>query len=132
MASIPFLIAVAVLISPCAGQQLYNNPVLDYSAPDPYVTLHEGFYYLILSTNNQLVVHKSKVLTNFRDAESKAIYNLPAGKGQLWAPEIHFLYGNWYVYFAMGDANNVPSNRMWAIRSNSADAMGEWTAEAVR
>lgn len=114
------------------SKAIYYNPVLDYSAPDPYVTLVNGYYYLILSINGELIIYKSRQLTNFRNAQTKSIYRLPQGMGQLWAPEIHFLHGNWTVYFAMGYENNVPSNRMWAIQSFTDDPFGEWMTNAVR
>ena len=115
-----------------SSRAIYHNPILDFGAADPYVLFHEGFYHLILSLNNELVIFKSRELTNFRNAERKTIYRLPEGKGQLWAPELHFVNGNFYSYFAMGDANNVPSNRMWAIRSDGPDAFGNWSPEASR
>jgi GH43 family beta-xylosidase len=131
---ISFLILAASSrnVEPSSERAIYNNPVLDFGAADPFVTLQEGFYYLILSINGELVIFKSRELTNFRNAETKVIYRLPAGKGQLWAPEIHFVGGIWYSYFAMGDANYVPSNRLWAIKSEDADAFGNWSSEASR
>lgn len=45
---------------------------------------------------------------------------------ELWAPEIHFIQGKWYFYFAADDGNNL-NHRMYVLENNSADPMqGEW------
>jgi len=133
------LLALVLVISVSARnveypspKAIFYNPILDFGAADPYVALHEGFYHLIISQNNELRIYKSRELTSFRNAEINTIYRLPEGKGQLWAPEVHFVDGYWYAYFAMGDANAVPTNRMWAIKSDTSDIMGTWQSVASR
>jgi GH43 family beta-xylosidase len=46
---------------------------------------------------------------------------------EIWAPEIHFLEGKWYVYFA-ADAGTNRSHRIWVIENPSRDPFaGHWT-----
>jgi GH43 family beta-xylosidase len=54
----------------------------------------------------------------------------PAGSvysKEIWAPELHFINGKWYMYFAADDGNNK-NHRMYVIENTSKDPMqGEWT-----
>ena len=46
----------------------------------------------------------------------------------IWAPEIHFIDGKWYVYFASAPANDVWKIRMWVLENASANPFtGTWT-----
>ncbi|MEV1005695.1 family 43 glycosylhydrolase [Nonomuraea sp. NPDC050202] len=45
----------------------------------------------------------------------------------IWAPEIHFINGKWYIYFAAGRSNDVWRIRMWVLENSSADPFtGTW------
>lgn len=45
---------------------------------------------------------------------------------QLWAPEIPFLKGKWYVYFAADDGNNN-KHRLYVLENSSKDPLqGTW------
>lgn len=58
------------------------------------------------------------------------IWQPPAGtmySRDLWAPEIHFLQGKWYVYFAADDGKNA-NHRLYVLENDSADPMtGNWS-----
>ncbi|KAJ6620840.1 Alpha-L-arabinofuranosidase B [Pseudolycoriella hygida] len=54
------------------------------------------------------------------------VYHIPQGMANLWAPELHAVRGNLYIYFAMDDGNN-DYHRMYVIKAyNSSDPMGQW------
>ena len=45
---------------------------------------------------------------------------------EIWAPELHFLNGKWYIYFA-ADAGTNQSHRVWVLENPSPDPLqGEW------
>ena len=46
----------------------------------------------------------------------------------VWAPELHFLNGNWYVYFAADDGNNA-NHRLYVAEANTADPQGAYTSK---
>jgi GH43 family beta-xylosidase len=64
-----------------------------------------------------------------KGAEKRVIYTPPPGTSyskELWAPEIHFIDGKWYAYFAADDGDNN-KHRMYVLENSSADPMkGEW------
>jgi len=44
---------------------------------------------------------------------------------EVWAPELHFLEGRWYLYYA-ADAGENSSHRMGVLRARTDDPLGEW------
>lgn len=54
------------------------------------------------------------------------VYHVPQGMNNLWAPELHAIHGNLYIYFAMDEGHN-DYHRMYVIKAyDSSDPMGEW------
>ncbi len=108
--------------------QTFTNPLLN-SGPDPWVTYNNGYYYYTHTMGNKLVIWKTRDITKLNTAEKKTIWVPPPGKPyskDIWAPELHFLQGKWYMYFAADDGNNI-SHRMYVLENASADPMdGEW------
>jgi GH43 family beta-xylosidase len=55
------------------------------------------------------------------------VLSAPAGLMSLWAPEIFYLRGNWYMYYALDDGDNA-NHRMYVSRALDANnPMGAWT-----
>ncbi|OYX25572.1 MAG: glycosyl hydrolase family 43 [Flavobacteriales bacterium 32-35-8] len=106
----------------------YTNPILPTGA-DPFSFYHNGFYYYTNTMYNEIKIWKTKNLAHLSDAESKTIFVPPKGKPfseHLWAPEIHFIQGAWYLYFAADDGNN-DNHRMYVMMNDSEDPFqGEW------
>src|SRR3984885_980989 len=85
-----------------AGQATFKNPLLP-SGADPWVISRDGFYYYMNSTGRNLTIWKTRDITDLAHAEKKAVWTPPATgpySKEIWAPELHFLNGKWYIYFA--------------------------------
>ncbi len=106
----------------------FTNPLLT-SGPDPYSFYKDGFYYYTNSLGNCIGIWKTKSLANLATGIYKTIYTPPHGTAwskDLWAPEILFLQGKWYAYFAADDGNNK-NHRLYVLENASADPMtGGW------
>jgi GH43 family beta-xylosidase len=106
----------------------FTNPLLP-SGPDPYSFYKDGFYYYTHTLGNRIGIWKAKNLADLKTAEHKIIYTPPPGTAyskELWAPEILFLQGKWYAYFAADDGSNK-NHRLYVLENNSVDPMkGEW------
>ncbi len=104
------------------------NPLLPVG-PDPWVTFRDGFYYYTNTTATDITLWKTRSMADLAHAEKKVVWTPPPGKPyskDVWAPEIHFLQGRWYVYFA-ADAGANKSHHLWVIENASVDPLkGEW------
>lgn len=103
----------------------YNNPFIIQRA-DPYVYKHtDGSYYFTASVPayDKIVLRHSDTLLGLRDAEEITIWTKhetgPMSK-HIWAPEIHYLEGKWYIYFAGGEEDDV-----WEIRPYVLECTGD-------
>ena len=46
---------------------------------------------------------------------------------EIWAPELHFIQGKWYLYYAADDGNN-DHHRIWILENASPNPLeGQWT-----
>ncbi|HET8735940.1 MAG TPA: glycoside hydrolase family 43 protein [Pricia sp.] len=105
-----------------AQTQTFTNPLLP-SGPDPYSTYHNGYYHYTSTEGSKLVLKRVKNLANLADAEVKTIWTPPEGtqySHNIWAPEVHYIDGKWYVYFAADGGDNA-THRMYAVENTSED-----------
>ncbi|TAH70392.1 MAG: alpha-N-arabinofuranosidase [Anaerolineaceae bacterium] len=94
----------------------YTEPFITQRA-DPYIYKHiDGTYYFTASVPayDRIILRKSDTLYGLANAEEITIWKKHE-KGimscHIWAPELHYLEGKWYIYFAAGDIDDI-----WAIR----------------
>jgi len=110
----------------------FTNPLLP-TGPDPWVEYKDGFYYYMNTTGKNLTVWKTRNMADLASpekTEKKVVWTPPASgpySHDIWAPEIHFLQGKWYIYFA-ADAEKNQTHRIWVIENPLPDPLqGEWT-----
>jgi GH43 family beta-xylosidase len=123
---IALLIVIGVDV---VGQaQTFTNPLLP-SGADPWCIYKNGYYYYTNTTGNNITVWKTKNIADLRTAEHKIVFTPPISgpySREIWAPEIHYLRGKWYIYFAADSGNNV-DHRLWVLENESGDPLdGEW------
>ena len=129
------LLAVLPTIMCClsvlAQPRTFTNP-LKPSGPDPWVLQKDDLYYYMNTTGRDLTLWRTRNLADLGTAEKKVIFVPPAKTGystELWAPEIHFLDGKWYVYFSADSATNR-SHRVWVLENPATDPFaGDWTVK---
>jgi GH43 family beta-xylosidase len=111
-----------------SAQSTFTNPLLP-SGADPWSIYKDGYYYYTNSTGRNITLWKTKNLAQLSTAEKKVVFTPPEGKEyskELWAPEIHFLQGKWYVYVA-ADSGHNKDHRMYVLENASSDPLqGEW------
>ena len=106
-------------------KEMYNEVWIQKRA-DPYVYKHtDGTYYFTASLPDYdgIALRKADKLFDLKDAPEKIIWK-KHDKGimsfHVWAPELHFLFGKWYIYFAAGDVDDI-----WAIRPYVLECLGD-------
>jgi GH43 family beta-xylosidase len=99
---------------------------------DPSVVWRDGWFYLVQSENWNggagLFVYKSRTLAGIGQGEKVCVWRAPSRGGMsrnVWAPELVWLDGRWYIYFAADDGRNE-NHRMYALESVGPDATGPY------
>ena len=111
-------IAFACLLLPLLGgvgggisyaQDVYNNPVIKKSLPDPSVIKAEdGYFYLYATEDTHNVpIYRSKDLVTWRYAgtaftdATRPMDFVP--NGGIWAPDINYINGQYVLYFSKSE-----------------------------
>lgn len=113
-------------------KQLYNEPWILQRA-DPYVYRHiDGTYYFTASVPayDGIYLRKSDTLLGLKDAKEVEVWH-KHDEGimsiHIWAPEIHYLDGAWYIYYAGGDKDDIWAIRPYVLRCTDPDPVtGKW------
>ena len=104
------------------------NPLLP-SGPDPYSWYKDGYYYYTHTTGNHIELWKARSMADLKTAPHKTIFTPPPGtpySKDLWAPEVLFIEGKWYAYFA-ADSTGNQSHRLFVLENASPDPFeGQW------
>ncbi len=110
------------------AQQFYSNPIRR-SGADPWIIEKDGYYFFTHTTGRNLVLYKTKKFSELAVAERVVIWEPPAGTNwskEVWAPELHFIGGKWYFYFAADNGVNE-NHRIYVLENKNKDPMkGEW------
>lgn len=117
-----------------------NGELKEYNVPwivqraDPYVYRHtDGVYYFTATVPayDKIILRKSDTLTGLADAEESVIWNRHTTGvmgAHIWAPELHYLDGAWYLYFAAGEAEDVWKIRPYVLKCDGQNPMTDsWT-----
>jgi GH43 family beta-xylosidase len=82
------------------------------------------------TTGKNLTIRKCRTVADLKNAETKVVWTPPPEgpfSHDIWAPEIHYLEGKWYIYFA-ADAGTNQTHRLWVLQNASPDSLeGTWT-----
>ncbi len=107
----------------------FTNPLLP-TGPDPWVIVKDGVYYYMNTVGTNLTIWKTRSIADLKTAEKKVVWRPPSTgpySHEVWAPELHFMEGKWYIYFA-ADAGTNQSHRLWVLENDAADPLqGQWT-----
>ena len=108
----------------------FINPLLP-SGPDPWVIQKDSFYYYTNTFGNRLAIYKTNKMSALGNAPLATIWTPPttgAYSKDIWAPELHYLQGKWYMYFAADSAGINSTHRMYVLENSSPDpTTGTWT-----
>lgn len=114
------------------NELVFNEPWILQRA-DPYVYKHtDGTFYFTASVPeyDRIVLRHSDTFAGLADAEETVIWRKHE-KGimslHIWAPEIYYLDGAWYVYYSGGDVDDIWEIRPYVLRCTDPDPLtGKW------
>jgi GH43 family beta-xylosidase len=109
----------------------WPNPLIPQRA-DPHILRHGDWYYLMATVPayDLLELRRAKSIAGLATAEPKVIWRKhdsgPMSR-HIWAPELAFLDGRWYIHFSAGEAREPWKIRLWTLENAATDPMqGEW------
>ncbi|AFH64716.1 glycoside hydrolase family 43 protein [Paenibacillus caseinilyticus] len=113
-----------------------RNPLIEQRA-DPWIYKHtDGFYYFTASVPeyDRLEIRRSETIEGLTSAEPVVVwrkYDTGPMSANIWAPEIHYVQGKWYIYFAAAKTTETVEglfdHRMFVLECDAENPLeGEW------
>lgn len=111
----------------------YDNPIVLQRA-DPFIHKHpDTGCYTFIGTSpkfDNIALRQACRLNDLKLAKEKVIWQ-KNGSGPLslniWAPELHQIDGDWYIYFAAGEKHRPFHIRMYVLKNSNKNPMdGDW------
>lgn len=113
-------------------QLRFNEPWILQRA-DPYVCRHvDGTYYFTASVPeyDRIALRRGQTLADLAEAEEVTVWRKHESgpmSEHIWAPELHYLFGKWYLYFAGGEKEDVWKIRPYVLECRGQDPLAdEW------
>lgn len=110
----------------------YNNPLVIQRA-DPWCIRHsDGYYYFTGSCPeyDRIEIRRAKTLNGLLDARARVIWRqheMGIMSCHIWAPELHYINGVWYIYFTAGEKENPWEIRPYLLLCEDENPMdGKW------
>lgn len=140
----PLLFALAAaLLTPRTGDGLparspappppaaFTNPIVrSRETADPWIIRRDGFYYFTFTAGGHIEIWKSPTITGLDSATRATVWRAPRtgpNSHDVWAPEIHFVRGKWYIYYTATDEKRTDANRrIYALEAATADPLGPY------
>ncbi|ULT57328.1 family 43 glycosylhydrolase [Neobacillus drentensis] len=115
----------------------YTDPLIEKRA-DPQIFKHtDGYYYFTASVPeyDRIVLRRAKTIQGLATAEEKVIWTKHtsgAMGAHIWAPELHYIDGKWYIYFAAGSAENIWDIHPYVLECGDENPLtGTWTEKGM-
>lgn len=112
--------------------EVFQNPIVEQRA-DPWVYKHtDGYYYFTASVPeyDRIELRRSKTIQGLGNATPVIAWRKHESgpmSANIWAPEIHFIDGKWYIYYAAARVDDIFDHRMYVIENEAVNPLeGEW------
>lgn len=98
------------------------------ACPDPFVMYDSvtDYYYGLCTQNSYIMLHRSRKLADlFTGDDALVVYS--TGKEVLesmWAPEMYFINGKWYIYSSGKIDREDDTKRLFVLESETSDPFG--------
>ena len=122
-ALLSFLMSVVLFPTGTRAQTTFTNPIIAHAA-DPSVVLVSGTYYSVQGgcahqgSAPVICIRSSTTLPKLGHAVPVVVWTAPAsgpGSADIWAPQIEYLDGNWYIHYAAGSSPGLNDHKLFAL-----------------
>lgn len=129
------LLGAASFAAP-ASNETYRNPLLP-SGADPWVAQRDGWYYYTHTSGDRIELRKTRDMARLADAAPVVVWRAPANGPNsisIWAPELHYLRGKWYLYYSATDRTHDDDDHrhVFVLENDAADpTQGHWVDKGM-
>ena len=122
-----------------SSSELYADPFIKERA-DPYIVDGgDGYYYFTASYPaygsvdkgyDRIILRRSSTVRGLAGAEEKTIWKAHSSgilAKHIWAPEMHYIGGSWYIFFAAGASDDIWAIRPYVLKCSGNPYNGSWT-----
>lgn len=102
------------------------------SGPDPWVIAHDGVYYYMHTLGDRIALWKTTDMAELGKAQPVVVWRPPAqgaNSTSIWAPELHFFDGKWWLYYSAADKlhDDDAHRYVFVLENASPDpTVGQW------
>lgn len=113
------------------GEITFDNPILGTGA-DPSVYYHKGWYYYVrpttLGSAQAIQISRSTNISDIGNTMTKIVFIGDSELKSIWASQIYFLDGSWYIYFSgCSSSSTLVARRPYVLKSDSEDPLGNYS-----
>ncbi|OJJ29801.1 hypothetical protein ASPWEDRAFT_122386 [Aspergillus wentii DTO 134E9] len=119
----------------------FTNPIRNPGGSDPFIVYTGGYYYLLTTTWSDVEIARATTIEGLETATKKVAYSTSTASRccNVWAPEVHYLDGKWYIYYTAGDSSDLDGQRLhvltggatpWDEYTYSGQLTTEWSIDA--
>jgi GH43 family beta-xylosidase len=125
------LVLLLATLPGMAGVKDYAAPLLP-SGPDPWVIQRDGVYYFTSTARDHIELRRTTDLWRLPEAKPVIAWRAHASgpaSTSVWAPELHYIRGKWYLYFTAADKQHDDDahRHVYVLENASPDpTRGRW------
>ncbi|KAL3426394.1 glycosyl hydrolase family 43 [Phlyctema vagabunda] len=142
MAKILVFLLSLLSILQLASAATYSNPLRNPEGSDPFIVYTGGYYYLMTTTWNDVQITRATTLNGLKTGTKKTVYTTTTASRccNVWAPEVHYFDGKWYIYYTAGTSANLDGQRVnvltggatpWDAFSYTGVLYNQWGIDAT-
>jgi GH43 family beta-xylosidase len=116
---------------------MVTNPVFPSPSQDPWVVHGNNQFHEVRSDGLRILVRSAERFRDLMKQPARMVWRAPSigpNSQNVWAPEMHWLKGKWWIFYAADDGNNA-NHRVFVMESRTTDIAdgfedrGQWETE---
>ncbi|KAK6203911.1 hypothetical protein LQW54_008604 [Pestalotiopsis sp. IQ-011] len=130
--------ALCCLLGPAAA---FTNPIRSSGGSDPFLVYTDGYFYLMTTTWTDVEIARATTIDGLKTAAKKVVYSTSEASRccNVWAPEVHYFDGTWYIYYTAGDSADLNGQNIHVLKGGAtpydtftyaAQLTSQWTIDA--
>ncbi|KAI0029094.1 glycoside hydrolase family 43 protein [Vararia minispora EC-137] len=112
-----------------AAQATFTNPIKSTDGSDPFMVYIGPYYYLTTTTWTNVQITRATTIEGLKTGEVMTAYTSTVSSRccNVWAPEIHYVNGRWYIYFVAGQSGNTNNQFIQVLEGPTDIPWGSYT-----